>query len=136
MAQKPTNLAEFLLRSIVVRAQNRDTKLQYLKQYKEKFIQFECFSCDEPGVHQCSRCEQKYCKDHVNLYGTSYCVACKPKLCETCAYCNQLVADSNEYYCCNKIVCYMCSNRSSVYDVALGYFRCGQCDYSLSKNTC
>lgn len=134
--RKPTNLAEFLLRSIVVRAKNRDTELQNIKEIKEKFKQIMCSRCESSSNSNCDKCGAGYCSNHLHCYNcdygdsgdNDYCMNCAPEACKKCSNCNQLAADIDVCVHCGSIFCFNCYGKLDRWDKkATVPYICGKC---------
>lgn len=132
---KPRNLAEYLIRSVVVRQKNRDVEMTRLREKMERFqnaiinymnepdFDRDFFKCEAKGcdmienggsMSACSWCENMYCKDHIfqvnkRIVMCADCIAMNNK----CALCNTDIYVNRKCTNCSLNMCLNCCSSDS-----------------------
>lgn len=130
MANKTSNIREFIVKSIIVRNANRDEYLKKCRMYEQFYKDMHCSVCDKGfclvknGVlhkfkrHEvCICCNKMVCHSYyktcsnsvkviTTTYGLHICINCIPA-CQNCG-----LDENSEFYkkcpSCNRIVCKEC----------------------------
>lgn len=131
--QKPKNLPEFLIKSIIVRNNNRDVKF---KEMAEKIRKNFCIKCDEyvsDSGNECKSCHSVFCNRHEkHISAERYCIQCRPDLVKECSKCPRKSINQEYLECCDEYVCPKCYYRASWRSMK-DKFMCDDC-YRDSKN--